>query len=197
MAKKPIEPPVQCCACGRVRGKACKPWKVCSKCNSTLCLTCGRTEKCGKCWREEYEENQRIEAITPVECSGCHGKFLRAEMENPYVPKLCKKCGEIVRDARLAEARDAKKRNARPGLVEVSHGIHKPEQDGGSGYAYYDRGLNLEIGDIVLLPPTWLDREINGKYDPQEGTVVCTYSDYNGEAQSVIRLVRKANEKPT
>jgi hypothetical protein len=115
-------------------------------------------------------------------------------MENPYVPTICKSCHKIVRNVRAFEEREKKKRNARPGLVEVVWGVHEPKEDGGNGYAYRNTGLDLQLGDIVLVPATRLDREIHGKYDPQEGTVVSTYSDYDGEVQTIIKLVRKANK---
>ena len=100
----------------------------------------------------------------------------------------------MVCNVRVFEEREKKKRNAKPGLVEVVWGVHEPKEDGGKGYAYRNPGFDLQLGDIVLLPATWLDREIRGKYHPQEGTVVSTYSDYDGEVQTIIKLVRKVNK---
>jgi hypothetical protein len=185
-----------CGQCGKQRGKYAKPWYACSGCGVFLCLSCSPARRtvhqCIKCWRLAYEAEQKQRAETPVECKSCHKKYLPAEMANPYVPTLCKGCDEIVSEAKRFEAAEKKRKNARHGLVEVISGIHQPQQDGGSGYSYHCSGLKLELGDIVLLPPSWVDTEIHGKYDPIEGTVVSTYSDYDGPVKSIIRLVKKA-----
>lgn len=186
-----------CSQCSQQRGKSAKPWRNCSKCNAVLCLICAPARRaitiCRKCWGEEWQAEEKLRKETPVECRGCHKTFLPEQMENPYVPTLCKSCHKIPCKARAFEAQEKRKRNARPGLVEVDFGIHEPKEDGGEGYAYRNPGLDLQLGDVVLLPATWLDR-LNGMHAPKEGTVISTYSDYHREVQSIIKLVRKANK---
>jgi hypothetical protein len=52
----------------------------------------------------------------------------------------------------------------------------------------------LEVGDVVLVPRTWLS-EIKGGPREQEATVVSTYSDYDGATSSIIRLVSKRQQQ--
>lgn len=191
---------INCCQCGKQRGKKNKPWNRCVACDGHLCLNCSPANRtrhiCSKCWQSEYEAELKLKAETPVECVGCHKKFLPEQMENPHVPTVCKDCNRIVSEVRDAENKANKKKNARPGLVEVVYGEFQPSQDGGRGYAYHNAGLDLELGDVVLVPASWVDKEIHGKYDPNVATVVSTYSDYNGAVQSIVGLVKKGNELP-
>lgn len=192
---------VECVQCGKRRGKHAKPWRACDNCGKTVCLNCcasHRTPQCNKCWQEdwkkEWDEKERIRKSTPHECQGCNKTFLADDMASTSEPRLCRTCNTIVTNWRKVDARATRKRNAKPGLVEVVWGVHKPTEDGGHGYAYRDPGVNLQLGDIVMLPPTRLDREVHRKYDEAEGTVVSTYSDYDKEVQTIRRLVRRAND---
>jgi len=183
---------VVCSKCGKQRNKRHKPWRICGRCGEPFCLRCinGRMELCNTCWNLDYDEKEAKRKQTPVECQGCHKQKLPDEMENPYVPTVCKECAEITRNLKAAKAREDKKRNARPGLVEVAYGVHQPPaEDGGSGYSYYYHEP-LNLGDIVLVPSTWLD-QVHEQGGPKEATVVSTYSDYDGHAQSIIRVVKR------
>jgi len=196
-----------CSQCKRVRGKSAKPWRECSSCHKDLCLHCkpSRTPdsevRCWDCSKRAYEEEEKIRKATPIECKGCKGLFLPDDMEYHYwlgchSVRLCKPCISVVQNLRDFERREGKKLKAKPGLVEVVFGVcPKPQEDGGHGYSrtfsYRKGNLDLSLGDIVLLPASWLDREIHGKHDKHEGTVVSTYSDYDGETSSIVSLVRK------
>lgn len=187
-----------CCQCGKQRGKYAKPWKKCSKCGNDLCLQ-HNMEECNKCWREEYDRKEQARKQTPVTCIGCENQFLPADLQDSYFslnsrPAICKPCYRIFQNVKTHEEAAARRRNAKPGLVEVLYGVHRPTQDGGKGYAYRDPGLNLKLGDIVTLPPTWLDRDVHGTNDTHEGTVVSTYSDYSGAVSTIVKLVRRAEE---
>lgn len=185
------------CRCGKVRGKNAKPWRACTRCEIAMCYGCAPSHRidpiiCQDCWRKEYDARRKVEETTPVDCHGCGNKYLPSDMEVLQKPTICKDCYAIVSAYSTAEAAYKRKASAKPGLVECSWGVLEPKEDGGHGYAYYDPGLNLELGDIVLLPPTWLDREVHGKSDGREATVVSTYSNYSGEVQTVSRLIRRA-----
>jgi hypothetical protein len=193
---------VPCCQCKRERGKSAKPWRTCIKCSGVVCLMCcpshNANPKCNKCWQEdwqrEWDEKEKIRKSTLVTCNGCEENYLPDDMKKHVTPAICLACDKIVSHYLGVEAAYKRKKNAKPGLVEVQFGIATPTEDGGKGYAYRDPGLNLKLGDIVTLPPTWLDTEINGKYETHEGTVVSTYSDYSGDRISTIRgLVRRAS----
>lgn len=69
-----------------------------------------------------------------------------------------------------------------PGLVEV---------DG--SYAYRTRVKDLAIGDVVLVPATWLDK-IKGRHDPKEATVTSLTSTYTGETSCILGILRKADK---
>ncbi len=102
-------------------------------------------------------------------------------------PRLCKSCAEIIRHRN-------KKKNAKPGVVEVVYGVCDPtKEDGGRRFAYYYHE-RLSVGDLVLVPATPLDN-LDGYGSPKEATVVCTYSDYDGEVRSIIRVVRKGGQQ--
>lgn len=145
-------------------------------------------------WQKKWDEEQRIKKSTPHECQGCNKTFVPDDMASTTEPKLCKTCNNIINNWKIVDARVTRKRNAKPGLVECVWGVHHPTEDGGKGYAYRDPGLDLKLGDIVMLPPTWLDREVHGKYDEAEATVVSTYSDYADQVSTIRRLVRRAND---
>jgi hypothetical protein len=79
-----------------------------------------------------------------------------------------------------------------PVLVQVVYGAREVNQEG-SGYTYKTDIKDLQIGDIVMVPPTpFSDGE-------QEATVVSLSSDYAGMAKKVLHLVRRRGEsaKPT
>jgi len=136
---------------------------------------------------DDYHKEVEKRKNTPVECVTCHKKKLPDEMENPYVPSVCKDCAEIEKKAKEKE----RKANARPGLVQVIYGEHSaPKEDGGNGYSYYyDEPLNL--GDIVEVPQTWLG-SVKGESSRKLATVVSTYSDYNGSISCILRVIKKA-----
>ncbi len=177
-----------CTQCGRQRGKKNKPWNNCSKCDRLLCLTCCPSSralisapKCSKCWGEDYDEKENTRQATPVECQTCHGSFLPADMENSYVPTVCKLCAESSAKLHREERLKEKRQNAVVGLVEVEYSPNS------GAYAYDANGLRLEIGDVVLVPATWVDAERT----PREATVVSLLSDYTGVAQRIISLVHR------
>jgi len=189
--------------CKKVRGKGAKPWRCCNQCGSPVCFNCRGSHipeeeiLCNACDKIAYEQKVALRKATPVECKGCKANVLPDETKTHYFLgthgfQLCKSCIQVVENVRDFEAKESRKLKAQPGLVEVTYGICQPKEDGGTGYAYRKGNLDLQLGDIVLLPPTCLDREINGKYDNHEGTVVSTYSDYSGIASSIVGLVRKA-----
>lgn len=195
------ETAVKCSQCHKERGKKAKPWRSCA-CGGVLCLNCApayqQVPQCSPCRNREFEAEWNKKKNTPVECVGCQQSFLPAEMADTSLvsitgaPRLCKRCDGIVKSVAEYEKQRKRKQNPR-GLVEVQFGIHKPAADGGTGYAYLPpRGVKLELGDIVLLPATWLD-DIQGVKGPHEGTVVSTYSDYSGDVSSILRLVCKGD----
>ena len=197
-----IEVPIgaTCCQCNRQRGKSAKPWRSCAKCKGVVCLMCcpahKSVAKCNKCWQEdwkaEWDEKERVRKATPIQCQGCRKERLPETMHPHANPPICLDCHTIVTNYREVETQVKRKLNARPGLVEVVYGVHSPETDGGKGYAYRDPGLNLRLGDIVMVPASWLD-ELKGQPQPSEATVVSTYSDYSGETKTIRSLVRRAN----
>lgn len=201
-----------CCQCGKQRTKNCKPWQFCTKCGGVVCLKCAPLAStlanpsknhplCNKCWRKQWEEERERQNQTPVECDGCHAQLVIGDSANPYVkshnptePYICKKCHEILTQAKAitneierAKKRERRKLNPR-GLVEVIY--DRPEKLPECGYAYDPAGLSLQIGDVVLVPKTFLD-----EHGPREATVVSLASDYDGEVRNIIRLVRRVNGK--
>ena len=144
---------------------------------------------CYVCWKEEYDAKEKERMNTPVVCVGCHKEKLPAEMKDQFAPTICKECDEIARNVRVAEDHAKRIRNAKPGLVEVVYGVvETPKEDGGSGYAYRFH-QKLKLGDVVLVPASWLD-EMNGIHGPQEATVISTYSAYDDPVKNIIRVVR-------
>jgi hypothetical protein len=125
---------------------------------------------CQKCGRQ----HRGYSNLDYLECHNCCKEVGSGKLN--YPGGLCDECHKARRDAEDAK----KKANARPGLVEVGR------------YAYMSNIKGLEVGDVVLLPVSWLD-ELKGQ-GPQEGTITCLYSDYDGPVKSIIRLVRKGNK---
>jgi hypothetical protein len=73
-------------------------------------------------------------------------------------------------------------------LVQVVYGAREGYH-GDSGYTYETGIQDLQVGDIVLVPPTpYSDGD-------QEATVVSLSSDYEGPVKSVISLVRRKGEQ--
>lgn len=72
---------------------------------------------------------------------------------------------------------DEKQRNLPivPGLIEVDY-----------RYAYRSHLKGLKIGDIVIIPCSWLD-ELKGNYGTKEATVTSLSSTYTGTVSSVAR----------
>lgn len=184
---------VKCHKCGAERGKRNKPWKVCSRCRHVFCLRCMNGNEtattCWECWNIEWNEKEEKRKRTPVKCSACQESKLPAEMARSS-PPICKTCDETAKKVREAEkeAQEAKLRK-RPGLVEVVYGRHpKPTEERG-GYAYRVNEP-VGLGDIVLVPSTWLD-DVHEDRGPKEATVVATSSAYEGNISSILRVVEK------
>lgn len=126
---------------------------------------------CPKC----HKKHRGYSNLDYLECSNCCKEIGNSKL---IYPGLCNNCYKS-----LQKAADKKKRkNAKPGLIEVNN------------YSYHSTIKGIKVGDVVLLPPTWVD-ELNGRYGPQEGTVTCLYSDYEGPTKSILGLVHKTNKK--
>lgn len=77
-----------------------------------------------------------------------------------------------------------RKTNAKPGLIEVIYGEYpRPTTDGGRGYAY-SCPHPVILGSIVQTPPNRLCPE------PQNATVVSTYSDYSGPTATILEVIK-------
>jgi hypothetical protein len=121
-------------------------------------------KKCGK-------QHRGYSSLEYLECSGCCKEVGSSKLHYPGA--LCDDCLK----KRNLDADKKKRENAVPGLVEVGR------------YAYRSNIPDLEVGDVVLLPPSWVDELKGGK--PQEGVVTCLYSDYDGPTKSILGLFRK------
>jgi hypothetical protein len=106
-----------------------------------------------------------------------------------YPGALCPPCWEKDRAERAEKIRQ----NAKPGLIQVAYGVVNADSFAGRAFSYRT-DIPVSVGDIVLVPATWLSK-LNGDGLPQEATVVSLHSDYDGDVQSVIRLVRKKRRK--
>jgi len=141
--------------------------------------------KCGK-------QHRGYSDLDYLECSRCCKEVGSSKLR--YPGRLCDECWGKDRTEKDKKRRE----NARPGLVEVRYGVlSEPAggwKDGGEGYAYRTSIKGLEVGDVVLVPRTWLS-ELQGGPKEQEATVVSTYSAYQGSASSIIRLVSKRKQK--
>lgn len=198
-----VEVGTKCSLCQWVRTKRSKPWQTCIDCRCVMCLKCHqawRDPRCPSCnskrWRQKEQERhtqaEHDRKTVKHLCCGCEQTYLRDDMKTVEEPRLCKTCDHTIQNWQVVEKRVTRKRMARPGLMEVNLGEHQPKQDGGCGYAYRDPGLNLKLGDIVMIPPTWLDRDVHHDYSNKVGTVVSTFSDYSKEVQTIVSLVRRA-----
>jgi hypothetical protein len=130
-----------------------------------------RCQKCGK-------RHRGYSDLSFLECKRCCSEVGQSNLH--YVGNsggLCNECYRI----HTIEEEERKKRDAVPGLVEV---------DG--GYAYRTRVKDLSVGDVVLVPATWLDK-IKGRHDPKEATVTSLSSCYTGETSCILGVLRKAN----
>lgn len=78
--------------------------------------------------------------------------------------------------------------------VEVIYGEHDLSE-AGRGYAYDDRGLGAQVGDIVLVPTTWLNELRGSGMNGQVATVCALGSDYDGHASSILRIVERAADR--
>lgn len=184
-----------CSVCENKRTRSCKPWYVCS-CGKIMCGVCVKImrrvylnvetgeAKCTECTVIEYERQRLLEESTPIECSRCKDLKLPKDFHSHRIARpICQDC----HDKEEAEKENNRKVYSVAGLVEVCYGEHpKPDKDGGSGYAYRDPGLNLQLGDVVFVPATWMDKEIRGDYSNKKATVVSTYSDYKGNVASIL-----------
>jgi hypothetical protein len=72
-------------------------------------------------------------------------------------------------------------------MVEVIYGRHNLTGQNRKGYAYHNGGLDLRIGDLVVVPPT------SFTLMEQVATVVATHSDYNGHVKTILC---RASEAP-
>jgi hypothetical protein len=140
-------------------------------------------EQCGK-------QHRGYSDLNYLECSRCCKEVGSSKLRYPGC--LCDECWE----KQLSE-RDKKRRaDARPGLIEVCYGVlSEPEvgwKDGGEGYAYRTSIKGLEVGDVVLVPRTWLS-ELRGGPKEQEATVVSTYSSYEGSVVQSFAWCQSVN----
>jgi len=69
--------------------------------------------------------------------------------------------------------------------VLVSYGRHSPAPAVGTCRAYtYETGMaKVAVGDIVLVPATWVNP------NPQEATVVSLKTHYDGDVHRILRVV--------
>lgn len=201
---RPVDPDF-CYMCKTRRGRKAKVWPPCEMCGKTVCLRCVTTRNhprhCAKCSREYWDArmeivNQKHEAAEqkrkedhenylqqPAVCVKCEVACTVKDLARhlTMIPGNYRgMCGPCLHKEQ-AEAQVARRKMAKPGLVEVCYGRHpKPIEDGGSGYAFHHAGLKLGLGDIVDLP------------GGQVGTVVSTYSDYAKPVISIKGLVERA-----
>lgn len=106
--------------------------------------------------------------MTLYECSVCgvHVPLVGTMGNTPFCPE----CFDNKR-----------KQMAKPGLVEVVYGIKRGEElEPYRGYAYDSGGLELKIGDVVLVPPTPFNSN-------QAATVVGLFSAYGGPVKQIVR----------
>jgi hypothetical protein len=117
-----------------------------------------------------------------IVCTTCSQNFDNALMY--YNPPTCPKC----REEEYNKKQKLRQANAVSGLVEVSYGIHCPAKDGGHGYAY-NTSMSVNVGDIVLVPGTFVHPE------PQEATIVSTFSDYRGPCRWITSMLVPASQR--
>lgn len=203
--RSPPEPGAVCCDCGRVRGKKARPWHRCDDCAAVLCLRCrpgwaeGR-RVCNRCSRADWDarmEAEKVRLAAPTPCPLCDQVVPLGdlkELETAASP-VCPRCRELLSKYKTLDADGKRRRNARTGLVEVRFGEHPvPDKDGGRGYAYRS-AERLFLGDLVLLPANWSSVFRSEAGRAQVGTVVSTYSDYAGDASSIVRVVKRASQR--
>ena len=128
---------------------------------------------CNKCGKQ----HRGYSNLEYLECSNCCKEIGSRKLHHPGA--LCENCLKERNDNLEKTKRD----NAVLGLVEVGR------------YSYRCDIPNLEVGDVVLIPASWVD-ELKGIRKPQEGVITCLYSDYSGPTKSILGLVRKRNFVP-
>lgn len=72
--------------------------------------------------------------------------------------------------------------------------VEAPKEDQDNGYTYYFEG-ELNLGDIVQVPKTWLGDLKGDDPGPKLATVVSLKSNYHGSVSSIIRVVKNINER--
>lgn len=68
----------------------------------------------------------------------------------------------------------------------VIEGKTDPDGDYVQTYTYQAGPVGVAVGDVVMVPATWVNPE------PQEATVVALGSSYDGPATQIIRVVESA-----
>jgi hypothetical protein len=88
-----------------------------------------------------------------------------------------------------AQRREARKNIVIPNRYVVQYGeIEAPAENQEHGYTYFYKH-NLNLGDIVEVPSTWLSG-VKGESGPKLATIVSTKSNYDGEVSNIIRVVK-------